>query len=63
MSLMRRDILAIGIGQLLSNLHNLLHPMAAGSAQDVVAGMLVLEDGRYPRGFLPGPLGFVWGSN
>lgn len=52
---MRRDILAIGVGQLLSNhqetssskLHNLLQPLALGFAQDAVARIIVLDDGRY----------------
>lgn len=30
-----------------SNRHNLLQPLDAGAAQDAVAGILVLEDGRY----------------
>ena len=44
-----------GVGQLSSNhqmtsssnRHNLLQPLDAGAAQDAVAGILVLEDGRY----------------
>lgn len=53
-----------------SKLHNLMQPLDAGSAQDAVAGIIVLDDGRYlmqlrddiPGIFYPGHWGLFGGA-